>query len=276
MITPPKLNPGDSIGIVAPARSISEKDIEVFVDLMKDAGIDCKFGAHLFGKKDQYSGSVEERLSDLHDMIRDPKVKAVFAARGGYGSAQLLPGLDLDLLQKNPSWLVGFSDMTAIHCALGEVMESLHGVMPYSFAMENPQDRESFETMLKALKGEELQYSVSAHDHNFPGEANGVLTGGNLSVLYSLAGTLYEPDYHGKILFLEDLDEYLYHIDRMMLNFELRGIFEKIAGLVVGDHSDMHDNAISFGKDAYDWRRSWGFPSSKRKRRAVLPNQSWE
>lgn len=252
MITPPMLSTGDTIGIVAPARSISENEIEVFVESLSDVGIASKYGAHLFGKMDQYSGTIEERLSDLHDMIRDPEVKAIFAARGGYGSAQLLPGLDMKLLQKNPTWLIGFSDMTAIHCAVNKSMESIHGVMPYSFAMEKPQDKDSFDTIIKGMKGEALQYTVSDHSHNFPGEASGMLTGGNLSVLYSLSGTPYEPDYEGKILFLEDLDEYLYHIDRMVLNFELRGIFEKISGLVVGDHSDMHDNAVPFGKDAYE------------------------
>ncbi len=280
MITPSYLSPGDTIGIVAPARSISESEIEAFVVYMKDANIDCKLGAHLFGKKDQYSGTIEERLRDLHDMIRDPLVKAVFAARGGYGTAQLLPGFDLDLLQKNPTWLIGFSDMTAIHSVVNKTMESMHAVMPYSFAMETPQDEASFNTLMKALKGEKLNYSIPEHSLNFPGEEEGILSGGNLSVLYSLAGTLYEPDYEGKILFLEDLDEYLYHIDRMILNFEQRDIFRKIAGLIIGEHSDMHDNAISFGKNAleiiaerahkYKVPTMFGFPAGHKKSNYTL------
>ncbi len=252
LIIPPYLNQGDSIGIVAPARSITENEIGVFVAYMKELGIDTVLGNYLFGIQDQYSGTVEERLRDLHDMIRNPEVKAVFAARGGYGSAQLLPGLDMDLLRQHPTWLIGFSDMTAIHCAVNKSMASIHGVMPYSFAMENPQDDGSFETMRQVLFGDNLDYHQSGHPLNFPGEAKGILTGGNLSVLYSLAGTPYEPDYRGKILFLEDLDEYLYHIDRMILNFELRGVFKHIAGLVVGDHSDMHDNTVPFGKNEYE------------------------
>jgi muramoyltetrapeptide carboxypeptidase len=252
LIIPPYLNRGDSIGIVAPARSITENEIGVFVGKMKELGIDTVLGKYLFGKQDQYSGTIEERLSDLHDMLINPAVKAVFAARGGYGSAQLLPGLDIELLRQHPTWLVGFSDMTAIHCAVNKSVASIHGVMPYSFAMDNPQDEWSFESMRQVLFGDELDYHHPGHSLNFPGEVKGMLTGGNLSVLYSLAGTPYEPNYEGKILFLEDLDEYLYHIDRMILNFELRGVFELIAGLVVGDYSDMHDNTVPFGKKAYD------------------------
>lgn len=249
MITPAYLKQGDTIGIIAPARSISREEIREFVAYFQDHGYKLKFGKYLFGRLDQYSGTVEERLSDLHKMISDPEVKAVFAARGGYGTAQLLPGFDLDLLLKNPTWLCGFSDMTAIHSAVSGMMESIHGVMPYSFAMGKPQSSLSFETMLMALKGQGLEHLTTDHPLNYPGEVQATLTGGNLSVLYSLAGTPYEPDYKGKILFLEDLDEYLYHLDRMILNFELRGIFEKIVGLVIGGHSDMHDNTIPFGRN---------------------------
>ena len=131
-------------------------------------------------------------------------------------------------------------------------MKTLHAMMPYSMVMEEPQDGESVIKLLEVLSGKRVQYSIGDHDLNIPGQVSGVLIGGNLSVLYSLAGTTYEPDYEGKILFLEDLDEYLYHIDRMILNFELRNIFNKISGLVIGDLSDMHDNTIPFGRSALE------------------------
>lgn len=280
MITPPFLSPGDTIGIIAPARSISEMEVTAFVAFMEKSGYQVRLGDRLLGKLDQYSGTVEERLEDLHGMIADEKVRAVFAARGGYGTAQLLPGVDLDLLKRNPKWLIGFSDMTALHSLVNHHMESLHAVMPYSLAMEIPQDEESFESLLAALNGDNFDYSLDNHPLNFPGEVSGELVGGNLSVLFSLAGTLYEPDYEGKILFLEDLDEYLYHIDRMFLNFELRGIFEKISGLVIGDLSDMHDNTIPFGKNAleiiaersqkYGIPALFGFPAGHKKTNYTL------
>lgn len=252
MIRPSYLNPGDAIGIIAPARSIAEAEVAGFVSYMEQEGYKVKFGRHLFGKLDQYSGSIEDRLTDLHQMFSDSEVKAVFIARGGYGSAQLLPGLDTELIHRNPKWLVGFSDATALHSLLNHTMETMHAVMPYSLAMEEPQDKESFRTIVRALKGEDPVYTVDAHALNTIGVVSGELVGGNLSVLYSLSGTDYEPEYEGKILFLEDLDEYLYHIDRMILNFELRGIFEKINGLVIGAMSDMHDNTVPFGKKAYE------------------------
>lgn len=294
MITPPYLNPGDTIGVIAPARSISEVEVAAFDTYMNEAGYHVQFGKHLFGKLNQYSGSVEERLSDLHTMLSDAEVKAVFAARGGYGSAQLLKGLDQELLMKNPKWLIGFSDMTALHSVVNRFEESMHAVMPYSLAMEDPQDEESFESLLAALTGSDFEYTMDDHPLNFGGEASGVMIGGNLSVLYSLAGTPYEPDYEKKILFLEDLDEYLYHIDRMVLNFELRGIFEKISGMVIGDLSDMHDNNIPFGKNAleviaeraqkYNVPTMFGFPAGHKKtnytlifgRRATLRVQEGE
>lgn len=280
MITPPYLNSGETIGIIAPARSISEVEIAAFVSFMEEAGFRVKYGVHLFGRLDQYSGSVKERLDDLHTMLSDPEVRAIFAARGGYGSAQLLPGLDKELLEKNPKWLIGFSDMTAIHAVVNRYEESMHAVMPYSLAMEEPQDEESFSSLLAALTGAAFEYSLDDHPLNYSGKASGKLVGGNLSVLYSLAGTSYEPDYENKILFLEDLDEYLYHIDRMVLNFELRGIFEKITGMVIGDLSDMHDNTIPFGKNAleiiaeralrYKIPTLFGFPAGHKKTNYTL------
>ncbi len=275
MITPPYLSPGDTIGIIAPARSVTESEVSAFTGFMNAAGYKIKFGRHLFGKLNQYSGSVEERLTDLHSMMSDPDVKAVFAARGGYGSAQLLSGLDLNLIRNHPKWIIGFSDMTAIHSEINKFMETMHAVMPYSLAMETPQDEMSFEKVLAALRGEDLKYSVSDQQMNVSGEASGALIGGNLSVLYSLAGTVYEPDCEGKILFLEDLDEYLYHIDRMILNFELRDVFNKISGLIIGDFSGMHDNVTPFGKDAleiiadrvhkYGVPTLFGFPAGHKK-----------
>jgi muramoyltetrapeptide carboxypeptidase len=252
LISPKYLKKGDTIGIIAPARSIKEIEIQPFIDLVHKKGFSVISGDFLFGREGPYSASVEIRLSEIQKMIMNPEVRVIFAARGGYGSAQLLSGMDWELVRDNPKWLVGFSDITALHSAYGKFCETIHGVMPFSLMMEDAQDDASFDYLFRILLGENLKYTIPDHPMNIDGNAKGGLVGGNLSVLFSIAGTKYEPDYEGKILFLEDLDEYLYHIDRMILNFELRDIFRKIKGIIVGDFPDMHDNIISFQKQAYE------------------------
>lgn len=276
IITPAFLNKGDQIGIIAPARSLAPRDLELFIRFIEARGYGIVTGDKMFGSAGQFSGSTEERLFDLHKIFTHPEVKAVICARGGYGSAQLLKSIDWEVIRENPKWLIGFSDITALHSAFGKFMETIHGVMPYSMIMDPPQDTYSFNYLMDILEGKELRYELAPNPSNFPGTATGPITGGNLSVLYSLAGTSYEPDYEGKILFLEDLDEYLYHIDRMILNLELRDIFRKISGLIVGDFSDIHDNTVPFGMNVteiiaeraykYNIPTSFGFPSGHKKR----------
>lgn len=273
--TPPPLVKGDTIGIIAPARSVNAAQTSAFQRYMEAAGYRTRESDHLYDRSDRFAASVEARLTDIRQMFTDPEVKAVFAARGGYGSAQLLQGMDWEMIRENTKWLAGFSDITALHAAFGKSMETLHSVMPYSLVMKEPQSGESFRRALDVLEGEQPKYHVGDHMLNVTGSATGRLTGGNLSVLLSLAGTPYEPNYEGSILFLEDLDEYLYHMDRMINNFELRGIFRKIAGLVVGDFSDMHDNVVPFGLQAleiiaeraakYNLPAMFGFPAGHKK-----------
>lgn len=275
IITPPYLQKGDTVGIIAPARKVVPAETVPFKALMQREGFRVVETDNLYGSDRQFSGSVEERLCDIQQVFMDRELKAVFAVRGGYGTAQLLQGMDWELVRENPKWVVGFSDVTALHSSIGKFMETLHGPMPFSMVMEEPQDDTSFGHLLEVLRGEKMNYSLDGHPLDHQGEARGRLTGGNLSVLYSLAGSRYEPEYEGSILFLEDLDEYLYHIDRMMTNFELRDIFKKIAGLVVGDFSGMHDNEAPFGKNAleiiaekahkYNVPAKFGFPAGHKK-----------
>ncbi len=275
VLTPPYLKKGDTIAIVAPARRILREETDPFASLLEKNGYKIIYGNNLFGSENQFSGSPEERRSDILAMMMNPRVKAIFAARGGYGTAQLLQGMDWEIIRDNPKRFIGFSDATALHSAFGKFMETVHGVMPYSLVMKEPQDMESFQHLFSMLEGDDLGYNIPNHPMNVEGFASGPLTGGNLSVLYSLAGSRYEPDFEGKILFLEDLDEYIYHIDRMLLNFELRDIFRKIAGLVIGDFSDMHDNEVVFGKNTieliaeraqkYNIPSMFGFPSGHKK-----------
>ncbi len=275
VISPQLLQKGDAVGIIAPARRIGNEELIPFTRFLLNAGFKVVSGRNLYGTNHQLSGTVAERLSDIHQMFTDPSVKAIFSARGGYGTAQLLPGVDWEVVRDNPKWLVGFSDITALHSAVGKFMETIHGVMPYSLMMKEPQDGASVESLLNLLAGKEVHYHPDDHPLNVQGSAEGALTGGNLSVLYSLAGTQYEPEYEGKILFLEDVDEYMYHIDRMILNFEMRDIFRKVAGMVIGDFSDMHDNSVSYGSgpleiiaeraQKYNVPTLFGFPAGHKK-----------
>ena len=280
VISPQLLQKGDTVGIIAPARRIVREELIPFTRFLLNAGLKVVTGRNLYGMEHQLSGTVTERLSDIHQMFTDPSVKAIFSARGGYGTAQLLPGVDWEVVRENPKWLVGFSDITALHSAIGKFMETIHGVMPYSLMMKEPQDGASVKSLINLLAGKEVQYHLNDHPLYVTGRVEGALTGGNLSVLYSLAGTRYEPDYEGKILFLEDVDEYIYHIDRMILNFEMRDIFRKIAGMVIGDFSDMHDNSIPYGigpleiiaerAQKYNVPTLFGFPAGHKKTNSPL------
>ena len=254
MKTPPYLSPGDTIGIVSPARSIEMKSLRPFISRLAEQDLKVKFGKNLFEKEHQFSGTDSQRSFDLSEQFTDDEIRVIFAARGGYGTGRLLRSLDPELISRHPKWLVGFSDLTALHSWLNRYagMESLHGLMPFTMSADPEADDENFENLMNVLRGNPVIYSLQDHPLNHPGKVRGILTGGNLSVLYSLAGSDMEPDYEGKILFLEEVDEYLYHIDRMMLNFELRDVCRKIRGLIVGDCTRMQDNETSFGKKAYE------------------------
>jgi muramoyltetrapeptide carboxypeptidase len=250
MITPPYLISGDLVGIVAPARKVCREEIDDFVRLLDSWGLKYKFGRNLFGSENQYSGTDVERAADFQDMIDDPQVKAIIPARGGYGSLKALRLIDFSKFEKNPKWIAGFSDITAFHCYLSKYLntESLHSLMPMTYKPGIREVDDSAESLRKALFGEKLEYDIPSVSFNRGGIESGELTGGNLSILYSLNGTAFFPDLRGKILFIEDIDEYLYHIDRMMLNLLLSGSLSNIKGLIVGGFTDLKDNAIPFGK----------------------------
>jgi muramoyltetrapeptide carboxypeptidase len=250
MITPPYLIPGDTVGIVAPARKVYLPELSAFIILLESWGLKFKFGGNLFGESDQYSGSDAERAEDFSDMLKDPQVKAIIAARGGYGSLRTLRLVDFSEFEKNPKWIAGFSDITVFHSYVNNYMstESLHCLMPLTYKPGNKESEESAESLRKALFGEILEYNFPFLAENRIGEASAEIVGGNLSVLYSLNGTGFFPDLRGKILFIEDIDEYLYHIDRMMLNLLLSGSLNNIKGLIIGGFTDLKDNTIPFGK----------------------------
>lgn len=266
MISPPYLKKGDTIGIIAPARKITREELQPSADLMTAWGLHVRFGNNLFGANNQSSGTDAERTADLQEMLNDPSIKAIISARGGYGTLRIIDKLRFDRFTEFPKWIIGYSDITVLHSHIHNLgIETLHGTMPVNFM----KDAESAESLRKALFGEKLNYFWPAHPLNRRGKATGVLVGGNLSLLYGMTGSISDLDTDNKILFLEDLDEYLYHIDRMMLNLKRSGKLKSLSGLIVGGMTEMKDNTIPFGKNAeeiildavkeYDFPVTFGF-----------------
>ena len=250
MITPKYLVQGDTVGIVAPARKVREEELSAFLKLLDSWGLKYRFGKNSLGEENQYSGSDEKRAADIQEMLDDPNIRAIIAARGGYGSLRTLRLLDFSRFENDPKWIVGFSDITIFHSFINKYLntESIHSLMPINYKPEIKESVESVDSLRKAIFGEKLSYSFMSNPLNRKGFSEAELAGGNLSVLYSLSGTGFFPDVRGKILFLEDIDEYLYHIDRMMLNLLMSGSLNKIRGLVIGGFTDLKDNTIPFGK----------------------------
>jgi muramoyltetrapeptide carboxypeptidase len=249
MITPPYLQPGDTIAIVAPARKVSKDELKAGIQSLESWGLKVITAPNLYGECNQYSGTDAERISDLQLMLDHPSVKAIFAARGGYGTLRIIDYLNFETFCTNPKWIVGFSDVTVLHSHIHTQfgIETLHATMPFTFPVEGS-DSEALETLRKALFGEALHYSIPPSEFSVQGECNGVIVGGNLSILYALNGSVSDLDTMGKILFLEDLDEYLYHIDRMVLNLKRSGKLAGLAGLIVGGMTKMNDNLVPFGR----------------------------
>lgn len=254
MITPPYLKKGDKVGIIAPARKIKQEEVQDFTRLLESWGLKWKYGKYLFGASNQYSGTDEERAADFTAMLRDPEIRAIFTARGGYGSLRTLRFTDFSEFEKDPKWITGFSDITVFHSYINTFLntESLHCMMPLNYIKSDLLSEKSAESIRKALFGEYLEYTFTSGLDSRAGEISAELTGGNLSVLYSLNGTGFFPDFKNKVIFLEDIDEYLYHIDRMMLNLLVSGSLRKIKGLIAGGFTGIKDNEIPFGKDCIE------------------------
>ncbi len=208
-------------------------------------------GANLFEEDHQFSGTDIQRISDIHSAFENPQVKAILFARGGYGTVRLLEYIDPEIIKTKPKWIIGYSDVTVLHSYFHEQLciQTIHASMPINFATYQQMDQ-TIESLFDAIEGKLLHYKIKSSSENKLGNAEGVFVGGNLSILYSLRGTLADIDTENKILFIEDLDEYLYHVDRMMMNLKIGGKLNRLKALVVGGMSDMNDNAIPFGKTA--------------------------
>jgi muramoyltetrapeptide carboxypeptidase len=269
MIIPEKINIGDKIGIIATARKISLEQLNPAIEILKSWGLKLVFGRFLFEEDNQFSATVEQRTIDFQNMINDDAIKTILCARGGYGTVQLIDEIDFSKLYKTPKWIIGYSDITVLHSHLNKLgLATLHATMPINFSKNTPKSLESLQRVLFGMKN---IIKSPSHRFNRLGKVEAEIIGGNLSILYSLLGSKSDLNTDGKILFMEDLDEYLYHIDRMMINMKRNGKFKQLKGVIIGEMSDMNDNDIPFGKTAeeiilehikdYNFPICFGFPS---------------
>ena len=248
MIQPSYLQKNDTVAIVSTARKISLEQIQPAIDLLKNWGLKVIVGETIGFEENQFAGNDLQRASDFQQLLDNPKVKAIWCARGGYGTVRIVDALDFSAFKKHPKWIVGYSDITVLHNHIHNFgIETLHATMPLDVAKST---EETLTSLKKSLFGESLSYEIDSSKENKIGTNSGELIGGNLSILYSLLGSESSVITNGKILFIEDLDEYLYHIDRMLMNLKRNDFFDNLKGLIVGGMTDMHDNSIPFGKNA--------------------------
>ncbi|MFD2144540.1 S66 peptidase family protein [Mucilaginibacter antarcticus] len=240
------------------------------VALLQSWGLEVVLGETVTASYHQFSGDDELRARDMQRFIDDDSIKAIFAARGGYGTVRMIDQVDFSRLATNPKWLIGFSDITLLHAHLfaNYGLQSIHGQMPVNIPDASAA---SLKSLKKALFGEEVSYQFQSHSINKPGEATGIVIGGNLSLLISAIGSVSDPDYNSKILFIEDVGEYLYAVDRMMRTLKRAGKLKKLAGIIVGGFTDIKDNDIPFGQTVpeiildivkdYDYPVCFDFPA---------------
>jgi muramoyltetrapeptide carboxypeptidase len=281
MRTPEKLRKGDTIAIIGPAGKIDRSKVRIASNKLESWGLKVVEGAHLFDNEFQYAANDEKRLRDFQMMLDDPQIKAILAARGGYGALRIIDRIDFTRFRKNPKWIIGFSDITVIHSHIQNNLgiETIHGCMAGGFDFRK-NDRQSSETLKKALFGETLTYKIDHQYLSRKGICEGELTGGNLTILCCLIGSASDIDADGKILFLEEIGEHHYKIDRMMKMLERAGKLSRLAGLVVGGFTEIHDKPEDFGKAAYeiideavqnyDFPVCFGFPSGHMKDNRAL------
>lgn len=244
-----KLEKGDRIGILSTARSIDFSEIVFADELLKAWGYVPVYGKTIGLKQNQFAGTDAERAADLQVMLDDETIRAILFARGGYGTIRMIDKLDFSKFLLQPKWLCGYSDITVLHVHINDKLglRTVHSTMPFSFSRNTNTALNSLKNVLCGIYPE---YETPSHALNIQGEAEGELIGGNLSILYSLLGTKFGFNTSGKVLFIEDIDEYLYHVDRMMMSLQLAGKFSGLRGIVVGNFTDMKDNKVPFGNTA--------------------------
>lgn len=245
-LIPPYLKKGDKVAITCPAKKLPIPMTDA-VSLLQNWGLEVVLGETVTASYHQFAGDDQLRAKDMQRFIDDSSIKAIFAARGGYGTIRMIDLVDFSNLSSNPKWIIGFSDITLLHSHIisNYNLACIHGQMPLNIPDASAH---SLETLRIALFGETLSYQIAANLLNRTGDATATIVGGNLSLLVAANGSVSDVDYAGKILFLEDVGEYLYSADRMLRCLKRAGKLEKLAGLIIGGFTDMKDNDIAFGQ----------------------------
>jgi muramoyltetrapeptide carboxypeptidase len=249
-IEPPYLKTGDTVAIVAPAGILKnrEETIEKAKNLLISWGLNVVLGENIFNQNNHFAGTDEERLQDFQKALDNPNIKAIWAARGGYGSVRILDKLDVKKFKQKPKWIIGYSDITAFHNHLNSLgFETLHAMMPTSLEEKPEEIIETIASFKNALFGEELRYEIPSSPYNRNGKISGEIIGGNLSILMSMLGSKTQLKTDEKILFIEEIGEYEYAIDRMLQSLKRAGYFKNVKGVVLGNFSKIRKNSTSWG-----------------------------
>ncbi len=274
LIQPDHLKPGDSVAIVAPSGILKDRDKEIdrAIALLKSWGLHAVVGKHVFEKAGHFAGTDAQRIDDLQKALDDPSIKAIWAARGGYGTVRVIDGLNYTSFKKNPKWVIGYSDVTALHNEIHNIgIQSIHALMCTSLTEDLTEVEHAIMSFRDAIFGNPITYEIPGNKYNKPGKAEGQLVGGNLTLLHTMLGSKTSINAKGKIIFIEEIGEYAYHIDRMLMSLKRAGYFENCAGLIVGDISKVRRNTTPWGKpmkqlildafEGYDFPILFNFPA---------------
>lgn len=250
LIQPPYLKAGDTVAIVAPSGVLNGRQDEVTraKKLLESWQLKVVIGKHVFSRANHFAGTDSERCEDFQNALDNPNIKAIWSARGGYGTVRILDKLDYTKFLKQPKWVIGYSDITALHNQIHiKGVESIHAIMCVSLPKDLSEIKDSIDTFKAALFGTPIQYTLTGSAFNKVGQASGQLVGGNLTLLHTMLGSNTSLDVNGKILFIEEIGEYKYHIDRMLQSLKRAGYFNNCKGVIVGDMSKMRKNTTLWG-----------------------------
>jgi len=278
LIQPPYLKAGDTVAIVAPSGILKNRNDEVgqAVALLKSWGLHAVVGKHVFSNDNHFAGTDAQRCEDFQNALDDPTISAIWCARGGYGTVRILDKLDYTKFKKKPKWVIGYSDITALHNQIhNQGVKTIHALMCVSLTKDLNDIAYTIETFKSALFDKEMGYDLDYSIYNRIGNAKGQLVGGNLTILHTMLGSKESIDTTGKILFIEEIGEYKYHIDRMLQSLKRAGYFDNCAGLLVGGMSKMRKNTTPWGTSVeqlildalseYDFPIAFGMPTGHEK-----------